>query len=113
MRATLSITYENDGSGTKVILTGVSGNWKALDSKTYIKSAKLVYGCSSISLISQSATKYPASSPFSYYTGFTKYVAKDGGSRVGGRLELTLARGGSTWQFTLENNVVSNNLGLF
>lgn len=113
MEATLTSTYVANAANNAILLTGVSGSWKPLDSRTSIKSARLVYGCSSISLVTQTGTKYPTSSPFSYSTGFSKYVAKNGGSEVGSRLTLTLARGGSTWNFTLTSSVISNNLGLF
>ena len=113
MQATLTSTYSKNATNTALLLTDVSGSWKPLDTWTYIKKAKLVYGCSSLSLIEQTGVKYPTSSPFSYSTGFTKFVAIDGGSEVGARLTLTLARGGSTWNFTLPSSVISNNLGLF
>ena len=108
----VSLTIEYDTIGNTVKLTNVSGNWKSLDSHAYVKSAKLIYGCSSLNnLITQTATKYPSTS-FSYNTGFNKYVEKNFGSDVGAIIKVTIARGGSTWNFTLENILVRSNLDL-
>lgn len=113
MEVTLKSTYVKNGTDTAILLTGVSGSWRPLDSRVYIKQTLLEYGCSSISGVTQTGVQFPSSSPFSYSTGFTEYVAKDGGSEVGSRLTLALARGGSTWNFVITSSVINSNLGLF
>lgn len=107
----VSLIIEYDTIGNTVKLTKVSGNWKSLDAHAYVKSAKLIYGCSSISFVTQTATKYP-STPFSYNTGFNTYVEKNFGSDVGANITVTIVRGGSTWNFTLENILLRSDLGL-
>ena len=107
----VSLIIKYDTIGNTVKLTNVSGNWKSLDSHAYVKSAKLIYGCSSINFVTQTATKYP-STPFAYNTGFNKYVENDFGSDIGAIIKVTIARGGSTWNFTLENCLRRSNLDL-
>lgn len=107
----VSLFIEYDTVGSTVKLTKVSGNWKSLDAHAYVKSAKLIYGCSSVSFVTQTATKYP-STPFSYNTGFNTYVEDDFGSDIGAIIKVTIARGGSTWNFTLENCLRRSNLDL-
>ncbi len=107
----VSLRIEYDTNGNTVKLTSVSGNWKSLDSHAYVKRAKLIYGCSSLKFITQTATKYP-STPFEYNTGFNKYVENNFGSDVGAIIKVTIARGESTWNFTLENCLIRSNLDL-
>ena len=107
-RATLTVKY--DIVGTTYKLTNVSGSYLQLDSMANLISRHLIYGCSAVNFITQRGEKTNFLTPFSYNTGFTQYVADNGGSQMGAILTLTIKRGGSTWKFVLKNMVLSSSL---
>lgn len=109
----LTISYKMQNTPTEYLLTGVSGSWTIEDSNVAVLSTSLTYGCTGWfpAYASQEDTKTNVSNPFSYSTGFSKYIIADG-AVMGANLTLNYLMGSSRkWSFTLTNNLF-NNLGI-
>ena len=90
---------------TGYLLTSVTGGWQIVDSSVSITNREVTYACYGITLTdtgfgvnnSQYQTKYPTTNSFSYNSGFSEYVYKDGSvSTLGTSSEATLRHGGSS-----------------
>ena len=109
----LTISYQMRNTPTEYLLTGVSGSWTIEDPNVAVLSTSLTYGCTGWfpAYASQQNTKNNVSNPFSYSTGFSKYILADG-AVMGANLTLNYLMGSSRqWSFTLTNNLF-NNVGI-
>lgn len=109
----LTINYKMRNTPTEYLLTSVSGSWTIEDPNVAVLSTSLTYGCSGWfpAIATQEDTKNNVSNPFSYNTGFSKYIIADG-AVMGANLTLNYLMGSSRkWSFTLTNNLF-NNLGI-
>lgn len=112
-----TITWQSTsyGDAEYVKLTKMSGYWTSSDPNVGISSATLTYHCSgptpSKDGVIQTNSKSVGNN-YTVYTGFSNYVARDGGgSTIGASLAVTLKSGGNRWTFYVSNSIANADMG--
>ncbi len=102
---TIYYSYTHD-LPSMYLLKSVSGYWIMTDSNARVESATLVYGCTDLAHVPQTATT-SVTNHFNIDTGFDTYIYSDVGV-MGCNLTVNYVRGSSRWSATFTNNLFNN-----
>lgn len=87
-------------------VTKASGGWTISDSSVSLSNRKVSIGSSGWPVNSQSIEKKPTENSWNYSTPFTwEYISLNAGHHIGANSTVTLKRGGSSWELTLNNRL--------
>ena len=109
VHAYLTIYYSStpyDG-GMLYTLDRVSGYWDGPNSGVAITNATVRYICEDIRLSGKQNGSRTVTGSFDFNTGFSEGITDWApGGLLGATLDMTLSRGGESWNFSLPNNYI-------